>query len=371
MLCSLLAVSGAHAEEKAQAPTKEENTRQAKSTGKLLNKKSPKGIKHFGKVDQDKQQTKEKRSFTTTVTNTLHHVWVYSVDITMYDDPNHNGYFNRLVIDFDVDTSYDSERVYAVMSLTDSNGVTTDYFTTDDFTIHGESDDDTYQVDTVLTSNWPTDGYDLTIHILDAYSGEVLTYIDKLTAPELGYLTLESLDYEYSNPQYMSVFDANVILLHDGDSDGFYQDFDIELDVDLNFGAKDVYAEIYISDDNYHWDHLYTSNVFHVEQNSALDTQLWHIELLSGYPKDHYHLKVFITDAEDHLTIMEISPDNQNAFWGIPLEDSSYDRSGDSTNPPPGNDGIRTSVSSESGGSFGGIGIVLATLAWIRRKPVA
>lgn len=368
MLCGIVSMNAVATENQAAQKPVADTSKATKSVGSQPKQETVKGLKHFGGNKQQKKTASESAAVATSEKNSRHHVWIYSVDITMYDDPNHNGYFNRLVVDFDVDTAYDHERIYAVLSLTDPNGYTTDYFVTDNFNIYGESESDEYQVDTVLTSNWPADGYDLSIHIYDAYTGEVLAYVDKYDAPQLRYLTLESLDYEYADPQYMSVFKANLLLLHDGDGDGFYHDFNIELDVDVNFGARDVYAEVYISNDNYHWQHLYTSDQYHMEGTSILDSQVWNIELLSGYPKDHYFIKVLIIDAYEHNTIKEIHPQQQSAFYNIPLEDSVADTVSTPAPPPPVDNGVRTTVSSESGGSLGAGLVMLMSLLGLTRR---
>lgn len=370
LLGGLLAVSGASAEtvEKPEAKTK-----QTKSFATQPNLVKPeKGVQHLGKIEKSQKKSTDAQSVVKDAkANAQHHVWIYSVDVTMTDDFNHNGYFSRLIVDFDVDTAYDHSEIYAVMTLTDPIGYATDYFVTSDFDIYGESTSDDYRVNTVLTGNWPADGYDLSIHIYDSYSHELLAYVDKHDAPQLSYLTLESLDYEYSEPQYMSVFAANLLLLQDSDNDGFYHEFQIELDVDVSYGARDVYAEIYISDDNYNWQHLYTSSAYHLDGDSAQDKQTWFFELLSGHPTDHHFIKVLIIDEYSHNTLLEVMPETNGAFYNVPLEDVGFEVTS-TTNPPPvvDNGGSRSTASTESGGSFGGLGMMMALglLAFIRRK---
>lgn len=390
LLCATLLIPQALAEETAQVPTAERkqitiqsnaDAKTTKSVSKVLSKavKSIKtgGIEHKGLIPKDLQsasQSGKKRSSNTQVNpankaGSNHDVWFYSVDINLFDDPNHNGYYNHMIIDFDADTNFDHIDVYAVLSLTDPNGIITEYYVTDNFDLYGESTDDTHQVDTVLTTNWMADGYDLSIELFDAYNHELVAYVDKYEAPQMGYLTLESLDYEYSADQYLTLFSANTWLDTDSDGDGYYHQFNIDLDIDVNYGSKDVYAEFYISDDNYNWQSLYTSDHFIVNENDATDKKHWEFELLDGHAPGHYYVKVLIIDADSHYTMMELLPEHHDSLYALPLEDFSYEIS-PVTVPT---DHRTTSTVESSGGNMGGPVVLLAIglLAFIRRQRAA
>jgi hypothetical protein len=352
----------------------------AKSVSKVLSKSlsSTKtgGIEHKGlipKALETQNQSGKKRSSNTQVnsankTASNHDVWFYSVDISLFDDPNHNGYFNHMVIDFDADTNFDHIDVYAVLSLTDPNGIITEYYVTDNFDIYGESTSDTHQVDTILTTNWMADGYDLSIELFDAYDHQPVAYVDKYDAPQMGYLTLESVDYEYSAEQYLTLFSASTWLNTDSDGDGFYHEFNIDLDIDVNYGSKDVYAEFYISDDNYNWQPLYTSDHFIVNENDATDKRHWEFELLSGHAPGSYYVKILIVDADSHFTMMELLPEHNDSLYALPLEDFSYEI----IPVPVPTSNKTTSTVESSGGNLGGPLVLLAMmmLAWIRRTSI-
>ncbi len=350
----------------------------AKSVSKVLsqsaNSANKSGIEHKGLIPKAlEKQSAKKRSANTQVnpankTASNHDVWFYSVDISLFDDPNHNGYFNHMVIDFDADTHFDHMDVYAVLSLTDPNGIITEYYVTDNFDLYGESTSDTHQVDTILTTNWMADGYDLSIELFDAYDHQSVAYVDKYDAPQMGYLTLESVDYEYSAEQYLTLFSTSTWLETDSDGDGFYHEFNIDLDIDVNYGSKDVYAELYISDDNYNWQPLYTSDHFIVNENDATDKKHWEFELLSGHAPGTYYVKVLIVDANSHHTMMELLPEHHDSLYALPLEDFSYE-----IIPTPVPTSTRTTSTVESsGGNMGGPVVLLAMvlLAWARRARI-
>ncbi|MFT4927330.1 MAG: hypothetical protein ACI8WB_003436 [Phenylobacterium sp.] len=294
--------------------------------------------------------------------------WFHSIDIKLEKDYNHNGYFSHITVEFDADTHYDHEVVYGVLSLTDPNGVTTEYYTTDDFDLHGELASDRRVIETLLTSNWITDNYDLSIELFDAYNHQPLAFVDYHNVEALETLPLESKDYD-NNGQHLSTFDSHLYLQHDDDGDGYYHAFNIDLDIDANFGSANIYAEIYVSTDQYSWLPLHTSDHFIVNANSTADTQHWEFEWLAGYPTSHYYVKVLIVDASSHETLLEVLPSGNPGFFAIPLEDASYEIAVAPApvviTPPSTN---KTTSSKESGGSFGGVMALLLVLAGIRRK---
>lgn len=292
------------------------NTKTAKSVGRVkTNIKSngnayqtadSKGVEHKG----NNQKTHSK-SFTNSKANKSHHdVWIDSLDINLLQDPNHNGYYNRIIVDFDADTHYSSIEVYAQLALTDSNGLTTTYFTTDDFYLWGESYSDDYEVDTVLTTNWIADEYDLSISIYDAYTHNLVAYLDDYDTGAMANLPLESVDHEYQANHHLSVFSAQSWLIDDNDGDGFYQSFSMDLDIDNNYGSSNVYAEVFISADTINWESLYISEHFLINENDTSDKFSMEFDLASGFVADYYNVQVQIIDADSHTTLLTIEPSN-------------------------------------------------------------
>jgi hypothetical protein len=361
LLCSLLTLPLAQANE--QKTTEKPSTQKtAKSAAKILSTTKAGAVKHKGENKLLARPTSKSILVNPANNNNSNHeVWFYSVSIDMFDDPNNNGYFNHIVVDFDVDTEFDHIDVYAVLSLTDPNGITTSYYTTDDFGLNGESTSDTHQVDTVLTSNWMAEGYDLSIDIYDSYTHDLVASVDKYDAPQMGYLTLESLDYEYYDEQYLSVFSSSLWLDNDSDGDGYYHKFNIDLDVDVSYGSREVYAELYISTDQYSWVPLFTSDHFVISNDDASDQRHWEFNLLSGHPPGHYYIKTMIIDANSHYNLLEILSEDYAAFYAIPLEDLSFEVSSIPTTP---NDTTRTTDSHESGGNMGGPVLLLVMMVF-------
>ena len=92
-------------------------------------------------------------------------------------------------------------------------------------------------------------------------------------------------------------------------------------------------------------------------------------DLATGFAPDYYNIKVEIIDANNHMTMLTIDPSNYSALYALPLEDSNNDAvSQDSPPPPPPAGEVRTSVSTESGGSFGLLSLALLGGLAVSRK---
>jgi len=342
------------------------------STSKTNSNSSPK--LHQGiKVASSKSSFKAKQAkgSSNVNTNKSHHdVWFHSVDVELLEDPNHNGYYNRIIVNFDADTYYSSSNIYAELSLTDSYGNTSVYFTTDDFYIYGDSSTDDYQIDTVLTTNWIADGYELSIALYNDYTHELEAYIDASETSALADLHLESIDYEYQASHYLNVFSSQSYLVTDSDGDGYYHSFSLDLDIDNNYGSSDVYANVYISNDSYNWDLMYVSPNFTVSEDDTSDKVHWEFDLQTGYPPGHYYVRVEVIDLNSQLTLLTMNPDNYGALYALPLEDYSYEAQQQPVTPPPPAP-PQGSVSVESGGSFGSLSLmVFSLLGFMRRRKV-
>ena len=367
---AILPVTYASQDIETKAQKSEAKVKTAKSVGRVksnvnsksatqqsaTNENAPKGIEHKGNLNNINGKSK---TFTNTKTDKSHHdVWIDTVDIDILEDPNHNGYYNRIIVDFDADTHYSSIEVYAELALTDSNGLTTTYFTTDDFYLWGESYSDDYEVDTVLTTNWIADEYDLTISIYDAYTHNLVAHLDDYDSSALANLPLESVDNEYQADHHLSVFSAQSWLIDDNDSDGFYQSFSMDLDIDNNYGSSNVYAEVFISADSVNWESLYISEHFIINENDTSDKFSMEFDLASGFAADYYNVQVQIIDANTHMTMLTIEPSSYSALYALPLEDS-YNDTVNQTPPPQPSNPVRTSVSTQSGGSMGILSLTL------------
>ncbi len=124
---------------------------------------------------------------------------IYSASTKLLYDDDYDGYYNTFAVLFDADVlthTYQAE-VYAEIYLSQDGGPWTYLYTTDTYTILGDSEDDEYEVVTHLTENYYPDKYDVLIDLYqEGYPGIVASY--SAADSELLYaLPLESQDWEY------------------------------------------------------------------------------------------------------------------------------------------------------------------------------
>lgn len=125
---------------------------------------------------------------------------IYDAQSYLYDDFDEDGYYQTfgIVFDADVISNVINERadVYAEMYLSKNGGPWTHYYSTDIFTIMGESIDDEYEVVTTLYESYYSDNYDVLIDLYEVgYPGLVATFSSD-DSDALYALPLESDEYD-------------------------------------------------------------------------------------------------------------------------------------------------------------------------------
>lgn len=125
---------------------------------------------------------------------------IYNAFSTLLDDFDFDGYYRTFSVVFDADMysydSHDSSAVYARLYLSEDGGPWIHYYTTDDFIIHSDSDQDEYEVVTTFRSGYSSSHYDVLIDLYEVgYDGIVATYSAD-DNQSLYALPLESADYD-------------------------------------------------------------------------------------------------------------------------------------------------------------------------------
>jgi hypothetical protein len=121
------------------------------------------------------------------------------------------------------------------------------------------------------------------------------------------------------------IYDADVVLYDDFDSDGYYRLISVRIDADTVFNSSFVYAVIYLSSDGEYFEHFYTTADFELTGATADDEYFVDVELVSGYPPGLYDALIEIYDADLGVYMDEFGPDQSDALTLLPLEDVSYD----------------------------------------------
>ncbi|MFT6925282.1 MAG: hypothetical protein ACJAZP_000862 [Psychromonas sp.] len=125
---------------------------------------------------------------------------IYNAFTTLLDDFDGDGYYQTFSVIFDADIysydSNDSSAVYARLYLSDNGGPWINYYTTDDFIIHSDSDQDEYEVITSFASGYNSNNYDLLIDLYQVGYDEIVATYSSNDNQALYALPLESGDYD-------------------------------------------------------------------------------------------------------------------------------------------------------------------------------
>ena len=100
--------------------------------------------------------------------------WVYSATTELYFDDDLDGHYTRLLVDFDVDTSFLIADVYARLYLSRNGNPWIEYAISDDFSVLASDDSDNYVIETDFVEGYPTDYYDVLIEIYDTFDGALV-----------------------------------------------------------------------------------------------------------------------------------------------------------------------------------------------------
>jgi hypothetical protein len=148
--------------------------------------------------------------------------------------------------------------------------------------------------------------------------------------------------------QFFTIYDARTELSGDEDHDGFYYRLRVTFDADVDIGGANVYAMLYLSYEGGPWNHIFTTDVFYILEDSYYDDYEVVTQLLEGYPTGYYDLLIELYDADWDVLVAEYGPFEDAALWALPLEDRERDQ--------PSSDG--------GGGGFGWFGLLMLGIWW-------
>jgi hypothetical protein len=124
-------------------------------------------------------------------------VSVYDASTELISDFDHDGFFHRYSVAIDVDSIFDTSYIYARLYLSYQGGPWNYYASSDNYFIHGDSELDTFVIETELADGYPAGYYDLRIEIYDVETNTWLTSYGPYDDASLYALPLED-SYEDS-----------------------------------------------------------------------------------------------------------------------------------------------------------------------------
>lgn len=142
---------------------------------------------------------------------------VYQAHSRLFDDIDQDGFYQTFSVTFDADVyGYivnEPANVYAEMYLSRNGGPWEHYYTTDVFTIYGESEDDDFEVLTTLSQGYKTDYYDVLIDLYEYGYTDVVATLSADQSDGLYALALESSDRDVI---YQEVIVEEVVIVEGG-----------------------------------------------------------------------------------------------------------------------------------------------------------
>ncbi len=125
-------------------------------------------------------------------------VYVYDAATELISDFNYDGFYHRFSVAIDVDTVYDTSYVYAKLYLSLEGGPWSHYATSLNYHIYGDSEADTFVIETELADGYPPGYYDIKIDIYNADTGRWIVDYGPYEDASLSGLPLEDSYYDDS-----------------------------------------------------------------------------------------------------------------------------------------------------------------------------
>ncbi|AVI65647.1 hypothetical protein CKQ84_06945 [Shewanella sp. WE21] len=127
-----------------------------------------------------------------------HSFSIFDASSRLFEDFDYDGFYQTFSVTFDVDVNgaYLNERadLFAELYLSRDGGPWVHYYTTDVFTIYGDSTQDDYEVLTTLYTGYATDHYDVLIDVYEVGYSDIVATISADEIDSLYALPLESSD---------------------------------------------------------------------------------------------------------------------------------------------------------------------------------
>lgn len=167
-----------------------------KATGKTRNE-----ILRIQQAKDSGQITNQSRSLTLSISSSYAPEFtIYNAFTTLQDDFDKDGFYRTFSVVFDADMySYDSHdisEVYALLYLSENGGPWFHYYTTNDFIIHSDSDQDTFEVITTFMEGYHPGHYDLLIDLYQVGCDHIVATYSSDDSDALYALPLESADHD-------------------------------------------------------------------------------------------------------------------------------------------------------------------------------
>jgi hypothetical protein len=131
-----------------------------------------------------------------TIVTIYDEISLFDASTELISDFDDDGFYHRFSVAIDADTIYETSYVYARLYLSYEGGPWNHYATSDAYHIHGDSELDTFTIETELADGFPPGYYDVRIELYDADHGDWLLSYGPYDDASLSSLPLEDSYYD-------------------------------------------------------------------------------------------------------------------------------------------------------------------------------
>ena len=135
-------------------------------------------------------------------------IWIYDAYTDLISDFDHDGFYHRFSVAIDADTIFDTAYVYARLYLSYEGGPWNHYSSSNNYHINGDSEDDTFIIETELGDGFSAGYYDVRIELYDADNDSWIISYGPYDDASLSALPLE--DSYYDDDSYDDYYDYPV-----------------------------------------------------------------------------------------------------------------------------------------------------------------
>lgn len=152
-------------------------------------------------VIQSRQSSLTTKAESPNYSDAIYHEFsIYDASSRLFQDDDYDGFYQTFGVIFDADVyapiGDDTALVYADLYLSQDGGPWEHYYTTDVFTIQGDSETDDYEVVTTLNAGYLSDHYDVLIDLYEVGYSDIVATISSDETDGLYALPLESTEYD-------------------------------------------------------------------------------------------------------------------------------------------------------------------------------
>lgn len=145
-------------------------------------------------------------------------VSLYDASTELLGDFNDNGFYHRFSVSIDADTFYETAYVYARLYLSFEGGPWNYYASSDNYHIYGDSDQDSFVIETELADGFPPGYYDVRIELYDADFDSWLLSYGPYDDASLSALPLEDSYYDDQYPVALYPVESQIVVATRGGS---------------------------------------------------------------------------------------------------------------------------------------------------------